>query len=415
MSAESTYSYRARDASGTVVSGSMVASSAKEVSTKLRADGKFVIAVDDRPHRMASAPDADSIRKRQAAKRVRRDDVIAFCQQLSVMLDTGVPLAEALDAFRKQTPKPEFQHVLAAVSHDVSGGETLSVAMERWPSVFPRIVVSLMKASEASGTMALMLGRVGDYLSKERRTTRQIKGALSYPIFMLLIGLGLSVFLMLVILPRFAKIYEGKGASLPTPTKILLAASEFLRDDYLMWGPPLIVAVVGGLIFAHTSRGRSILDWLRLHVPVLRTMYRQLYITRAARTMSTLLAAGVNLLDIIDICRTLTGNRHFNRVWNQMESGVRDGRQLSESIVDSEYIPANVASMIASGERSGRLAEVMERIADFADEELENAIKQVTSYIEPIMILIMGVVVGGVAMALLLPIFKIGNVVAGGG
>jgi type IV pilus assembly protein PilC len=281
-------------------------------------------------------------------------------------------------------------------------------------SVFPRIVVSLMKASEASGTMALMLGRVGDYLSKERRTARQIKGALSYPVFMLLIGLGLSVFLMLVILPRFAKIYEGKGAALPTPTKILLGASEFMRDDYLMWGPPLVVVVVGGWLFARTNRGGSMVDWLRLHIPLLRTMYRQLYITRAARTMSTLLAAGVNLLDIIDICRSLTGNRHFNRVWNDMESGVRDGRQLSESILDSEYIPSNVASMIASGERSGRLAEVMERIADFADEELENAIKQVTSYIEPIMILVMGVVVGGVAMALLLPIFKIGNVVAGG-
>lgn len=414
MSALGTYQYRARDTTGAVISGTLTASSAEEVGARLRAEGKYVLAVQENALRAAPVLDELQIRRNEAAKRVRREDVIAFCQQLSVMLETGVPLTEALDALCHQAPRREFRSVLAELRDDIESGEKLSSAMAKWPRVFPSMVISLMKASEASGTMAMMLGRVGEYLAKERRTMRQIKGALSYPAFMMTMGVIMTVFLMAVVLPRFAKIYESRSATLPAPTKALMSVSEFITTQYAIYAPIVFITGVVIAIFLRQPVGKFTLDWLRLHTPVLRTMYSQLYITRAARTMATLLASGVNLLDIISICRGVTNNALYDRMWDAMEQDVRDGKQISETIARTPFIPKSVASMIASGERSGRLAEVMERIAVFSEEELDAAIKQVTSYIEPIMIMLMGVVVGGVAIALLLPVFSMGRVMAGG-
>lgn len=415
MSAQATYSFRARDAAGDIVTGSVVASSAEEVGSRLRSEGKYVLSVQDKAMSVAAALDERQLRRNEAAKRVRREDVIAFCQQLSVMLETGVPLTEALDSFCEQAPRREFKQVLAMLRDDIYSGEKFSVAMARWPRVFPVMMVSLMKASEASGTMAVMLGRIGEYLGKERRTGRQIKGALAYPMFMMSFAVLMTAFLMAFVLPRFARIYEMRSATLPAPTRVLLGMSKFFTTQYMYYGPALAVLIIAAFLFFRHPVGRNLRDSMRLNLPILGRMYRQLYITRMARTMATLLASGVNLLDIISICRGVTNNVHYDRLWTAMENGVRDGKQMSEAIFEAPFISRNVASMIASGERSGRLAHVMERISAHSEEELDTAVKQVTSYIEPIMIIFMGLVVGSVAMALLLPIFSMGKVMAGHG
>ncbi|MCH7798647.1 MAG: type II secretion system F family protein [Planctomycetes bacterium] len=414
MSAQSTYAFKARTSSGEVVSGTMVAASADEVSARLRAEGQFVFEIEASPLRTAPELDKKQIRRNEAAKRVRRDDVIALCTQLSVMLETGVPLAEGLDAFRRQMERAEFREVLEALCDDIDGGEPLSAAMQKWPRVFPGMVVSLMKASEASGTLATMLGRVGDYLAKERKTVKQIKGALAYPIFMMVAGLGITIFLVSFVLPRFAAIYEQRQASLPTPTRILLDISEFVTTQYLWYGPMLVATGLALFIWIRRRSGRQAMDWLRLNLPMLGSMYRHLYVTRAMRTMATLLAAGVNVLDVIDICRGVTDNIYYARLWDAMALGVREGRQVSDAIFDSDLVPPNVASMIAAGERSGQLPVVMEKIADFSQEELDAAVARVTVFIEPLMIVFMGILIGGVATALLLPIFQMGKVMSGG-
>lgn len=414
MPAQATFSYRARDAAGQIVSGSLLASSAEEVGSRLRSEGKYILSVQDKAMSAAAALDERQVRRNEAAKRVRREDVIAFCQQLSVMLETGVPLTEALDSFCEQMPRKEFKQVLATLRDEIYSGEKFSVAMSRWPRVFPSMMVSLMKASEASGTMAMMLGRIGDYLAKERRTARQIKGALGYPMFMMGFAVLMTAFLMVFVLPRFARIYEMRSATLPAPTRVLLGISKFFMTQYMYYGPALLLLAIAAFLFLRHPVGRKVRDWLRLSAPLIGKMYRQLYVTRAARTMATLLSSGVNLLDIIGICRGVTDNVYYDRLWTSMENGVREGQQMSDAIFEAKFISRNVASMIASGERSGRLASVMDRIAVFSEEELDVAVKQVTSYIEPIMIVFMGVVVGGVAMALLLPVFSMGKVMAGG-
>ena len=414
MIAQKTYQYKARDRSGSVVTGSIVATSAEEVGSRLRSEGKYVLAVDDRPLNSQTQVNPDEIRRGESAKRVKREDVISFCQQLSVMLETGVPLAEALDAFCKQTTKREFQQVLTEIRDEIYAGAPLSAAMQKWPRVFPTIMISLMKASEASGTMAMMLGRVGEYLHKERRTVKQVKSALSYPMFMLGFGLLISIFLFTFVLPKFASIYEGRGATLPLPTQIMMSFSDFVVTQYLYYVPVLAVLITGLVLFLRSEVGRRSTDWLRLYCPILKGMYRQLYITRMARTMSTLLAAGVGLLDIIDICRGVTNNRYYDDMWQLISKGVHDGKQMSELFAQSRFIPPNVVSMVNAGEQSGRLSDVMGRVAEFSEEELDAAVKQVTAFIEPVMIITMGLVIGGVAISLLLPVFSMGNVMAGG-
>jgi type IV pilus assembly protein PilC len=411
--AQSTYAYKSRNAAGEITAGTMVAGSADEVGARLRAEGQFVFEIDERPMRVFADLDKEQLRRNEAAKRVKREDVIAFCQQLSVMLETGVPLGESLDAFREQAPRPEFRQVLDVLAEDVDSGEPLSAAMEKWPRVFPNMMISLMKASEASGTMASMLGRVGEYLAKDRRTIKQIKGALAYPVFMMLFGIAITVFLVSFVLPRFARIYEQRSASLPAPTRILLDISHFVTTEYLWYGPVVLVVLLVFFIWAKRPLGRRALDWVRLHMPQVRTMYTHLYVTRVTRTMATLLAAGVNVLDVIDICRGVTGNIYYEDLWDSMERGVREGRQISDAVFKSALVPPNVASMISAGERSGQLSEVMEKIADFSQEELDGAVSRVTAYIEPIMIIFMGAVIGSAAMALLLPIFNMGRVMAG--
>jgi type IV pilus assembly protein PilC len=416
MSALSTFAYRARDGSGKVINGTLSAATAQEVGLRLRAEGKFVLNVSE--HSLSDPVlDDREFQLNEQAKHVRREDVIAFCQQLSVMLETGVPLVEAMDSFVKQTQRKELRVVVEALREDLCAGESFSVAISRWPRVFPSLMVSLMKASEASGTMAMMLGRIASYLGKERRTARQIKGALGYPMFMMVVAVTLTIFLMAFVLPRFASIYDMRAAALPRPTQILLGLSEFVTTQYMIYVPALAAVIAGGYFWARTPSGRRVLDWVRLNTPLIGAMYRQLYLTRTTRTMGTLLSAGVSLLDIIDICRGVTNNAYYDDLWEETANAVREGRQFSDAMTGprgADLIPPNVGSMIASGERSGRLAEVMERIAEHSEEELDTAVKQSTAYIEPAMIILMGALVGGVALALLLPIFSMGNMMSGG-
>jgi type IV pilus assembly protein PilC len=259
----------------------------------------------------------------------------------------------------------------------------------------------------------LMLGRVGEYLVREERTRKQVKGAATYPAFMLGSAVMITAFMLVFILPKFSAIYERKGAELPTATKVMMGIGDALRHGWPIWVPAVAVIVVVALLWRRTISGRHFVDWCKLSTPIVGRLTVSLYLARASRTMSTLLAGGVGLIDVIRICRGVTDNVVFDRMWQDMESRVRDGKDLTGAVTDSKWIPASVGAMMSSGERSGQLPAVMEKIAVRCDEELEGGIKQATSMIEPMLIVFMGILVGAVAMALLLPIFKMSSVVAG--
>lgn len=397
------FDYQIRDAAGTSSAGVLTAESAQKAAGKLRKDGGTVISVTEHRPEDAYQP---------RPKRIRRDDVIFFANELAVMVDTGVPLADALDSIADQTEHTGMQEVLRDVSNRVKGGLQFSSALEHHPKVFGRLFVSLVRASEATGSMGEMLMRISRYMKDERDIRKQIKGAMVYPLSMLAFCVLVVVGLLTFVLPRFEKIYAGKGAALPVPTRALLAVSNAL---VMHWPFVLLGVVAGGAglyVYLRSPSGRRLLDRLRIDLPLVGGMYRKAYLARSLRTMATMVSSGVNMLEGLEITAMVAGNTFYRRVWRDMGQRVKEGAGLSEPLSECALIPGPVTQMIAAGERTGRLGEVMNRVAEFCEDDLKSAVRAISSVIEPIMIIVMGAVIGGIALALLLPIFNVSQIMA---
>ncbi len=400
------YSWKGRRSDGIPASGFSDAASHAAVVRELRRDGITVVSVE------LAALDAHvegEVRPgdRMLSSKFKGDDVLAMCSQLSVMMRTGVTLTEALDTFCEQAPRPEVAKVVRRIRDDVSGGEDFSAALAKWPRIFPPIVVALMRAAEATGMMEEMLGRVAKDLAKQRRFTRQVKGAMAYPMVMLLVAFAALGVIMGFVLPKFKPLFSQQGDRLPMITKWLMAIAQSLQTHGVWWLVGAAALVTGLVLWAKSAPGRRMLDRARLRAPIIKVMFRQLYVVRFANTMATLLAAGVTVLEAARILRTVTGNSMYDILWSDLEQRVERGQDIAGVFLASPDVPRPVSAMIVAGERSGRLPEVLQGAADFAEEELDSAIKTVTGLIEPIMIVGMGVVVGGVAAAILLPIFNL--------
>lgn len=402
------FTYRARDSKAQPVTGVIDAPTQAEAIRMLEREGKAVTDI----HVGVRGTEEPTRRSRGGGGSVRGDEVIALASQLSVMLETGVPLSSALEAYVSSSKPGPLRRVTETVADRIHGGMAFSAAIEDFPKVFPSLMVTLLKASEASGKMAMMLGRVAEYLGKERRTARQIRGALTYPGVMVTLALVVTSFLVTWVLPRFARIYESREAALPAMTKVLLDTSRWLLDNWIAVIVGVVLLVGGFIAMRLSTGGRRILDLVKLNLPAIGPMYRNYYITRATRTLATLLAAGVSLLEAVRIVKGVTDNAHWVDLWNHIEKSMVVGGTLSEVIVKSKLVPAPVAQMISAGERSGRLPEVLERIALASEADLDESVKTATQLIEPAMIVFMGATIGGIAIALLLPIFNVASVVA---
>jgi type IV pilus assembly protein PilC len=406
------FSYQARDGGGDLATGIVNAATMEEAAKSLRAEGKYIVKIV--PAAKADDDDATVVAASRS-KRVKRKEVIFFAHQLAVMIETGVPLTDALESTRDQAANPHFKAVLNDVTAHVEAGGDFSSALAKYPRVFPNAMVSLIRASEISGTMAQMLDRLSGYLTKEEQTARQVKGALMYPIFMLVMAVSVTIFLLAFVLPKFAGIYASRGAALPAPTRLLLAISEGLIGYWYLW--TLLAIVVGGVVMMlpRVDAGRRFLDYLKLNVPLAKQLFTQLYITRATRTMGTMIAAGVTMLDMIDIVKQVTNNIYYQDLWDEVDDRLRQGSQLSDPLFASPLFPRTIAQMIYSGEKSGQLGKVLARISDFTEAEFDQTVKNTTQFIEPLMVGVMGTIIGFIAISLLLPIFSVGNVVAGTG
>jgi type IV pilus assembly protein PilC len=403
------YSYQARDGSGEAMTGVIQAASMEEAGALLRAEGKFIVKLAP-AREVAEAPSAASLEAK--AKRVKREEVISFAHQLAVMIDTGVPIVESLQCVADNAASPAFKVVIGDVAAHVQGGGDLSSALRKYPRVFPAIMISLIKASELSGTMGPMLERISAYLAKEQATYRKARNAMMYPTFMLVMAVGVTIFLLTFVLPRFAGIYETRGAALPAPTQFLLSTSALLVNHWVWWVVGVIVAVAGGMIFSRTPTGKRLIDYAKINLPVMGKLFRKLYITRATRTMGTMINSGVAVLDMIAIVKQVTQNAFYEDLWDEVDERLRQGSQLSEPLFASSLIPRSISQMIYSGERSGRLGKVLDKIAHYTEDEFDDAVKTTTQFIEPLMIGVMGSIIGFVAISLLLPIFSVSTVVA---
>jgi type IV pilus assembly protein PilC len=403
------YAYSARDGMGVMRTGIVEGRTESDAVARLRDDELTVTEI-----RIATQIGGDDRRRIDAvARRVRREEVIAFTDQMAVMLETGVPLSEALDAFLQQTRPGPFRQVTEVVADRITSGLSFSVAISEFPRVFPRLMVSLLEASEAAGALDVMLRRVSDYLASERQTRRQIRGALAYPAVMLTMACAVTTFLVLWVLPRFASIYEARSAALPTPTRVLLGVSGAVQSNGVLILAGLAACVVGFIVFRRSDDGRRLIDAAKVQAPIVGPILKNFYLTRVTRTLATLLDAGVTLPDAIRILKGVVNNQMWADTWKSLEEAITSGRTIGEVVLDSPVIPASVGQMISAGERTGRLPEVLVRVADVTERDFNESVKAGAQMIEPVMIMVMGVMIGGVAVALLLPIFTIGNAVTG--
>jgi type IV pilus assembly protein PilC len=390
-----------------------MADSIAEVSKMLRGEGKYATSIQPAEHSSAGV-NSNAGKAGQAARgiKVSRAEVIQMATQLSIMVDTGVTLSEALDCIAAQAETPNMKALLMDLSQQVQAGGDFSKACSRHPRSFPRVFIALIKASEKSGMLGKMLVRSVAYMRDEQETLRKVRGALTYPGIMMLFAVGTTVFLLACVLPKFTAIYARKGAALPVPTKILMDLSGFVTGHAISL--PLGIAVVVGAVWMYlrTPGGLRNWHWLEIRLPMLGPLFRKLHLSRGLRTIGTMAGSGVSLVDCVQIARGLSSNTYFRQMWDDVVDQIHAGRQLSEPLFHSSLVPRPVAQMIQSGEKSGKLAPVMEQIATFSEQELKEKIAEMTRYIEPLMIAVMGSIIGSVTIALLLPIFTISKVVA---
>lgn len=402
--------YQARDGHGEPLRGVVAAATMEEAGRLLRADGKFVVNLKE----VAEADfDDGALSLTQRARRVRRQDVIYFAHQLAVMIDTGVPISEALESITQQAPNANFREIVRDITTQVESGNEFSSALRKYPKVFPPVMISLVRAAEVSGTLGAMLDKISEYLTKEQRIAKQIKGALIYPGIMVFMTITVTVFLLTFVLPQYKTVFESRGAALPAPTQLLLSASDLLINHWPIWLGVAGGSLFGLLVFRRTPPGRRMVDWLKLNAPLFRFLFTQLYITRSCRTLGTMVSAGVPMLDAVGITRDVTCNVYYEQLWDEVDDNLRQGLQLSDPLFRSELLPRSIVQMIRSGEKSGRLGHVLDRIAVHTEEEFDRAVKNATTLIEPAMIVLMGSIIGFVAISLLLPIFSVSKVVAG--
>jgi len=349
--------------------------------------------------------------------KVKRAELIMFTTELSVMLDSGVVLSDALDTISEQIEHEVFRMIIIEAAEAVKSGENFSKALSAYPKVFSPMFISMVKASEASGRMSEMLSVLSGYLDFECETRKRIKGALTYPFIMALMAVAATGTLMFFVLPRFMSIYESREAELPKITQILVCFSRMLGNYRVMvpLGTAVALAPVGLYYWSRTATGRRVIDSIKIHTPILGTMFIDMVVTRSMRIMSTMINTGVQLMDSINVIQGACDNYHFQQLWAGVSEKIHDGYQLSESIQLShgaDLIAPGIIQMIRAGEKSGKLGQVCDKISVFYEKKLEASIKNVMTLIEPLMITILGAIIGTVAIALLLPVFRISSVIS---
>jgi type IV pilus assembly protein PilC len=403
-----TYRYEAKGAGGKVTSGVITAPDLQQASQQLRARGEYILSI-------MPAGGAGGAKKGLGGVSLSfgpsAKDVQNFTSQLAVMLRAGISIRGALEGISEQVENPKFKVMVTQMRKDVESGKQFSEALRRYPKVFSPLYINMVKASELSGGFSKMLERIAAYLAQQIETASMVKGAMIYPGIIGTMAIGTTIFLLKFVVPRFMTIFKGKEAALPLPTKTLLAISDFMNNYWYVCLIAVVAGVWGFILIVKTDPGRLWFDKTKLTVPLFKKMFRALYISRSLHTMGQLINAGVPMLDTLSITAEISGNLLYRRMWRAVYSAVKQGKKISAPLNKSPLLPRSVVQMISAGEESGKLGEVLDEVSDFYSRELKTVIKGVTAMIEPIMIVVMGGMVGFIAMSIILPIFKLSSLV----
>lgn len=398
------FTYQARDVAGEIRDGQIAADNAEEAGRQLRQEGMYLLSLREGETAGGSGEGIALFRRR-----VKRNELIYLYGQLAVMIDAGVPLASALEGMARQTENPTLASALGEIHQKVESGDDLSTAVAAFPKMFDRTAVNLIRASEASGTLGMMLERIATQARAELEIRQKVTGAMMYPGAMMLMCISISIFLLAWVFPKLTPMFATRSMSLPGPTQLMMSLSESLRHGWYWWILGTAV-LVGLLIYSRRQQwGRVALDWMWLNLPILGPMLQKVALSRSLRTLATTISAGVPVLEALELSGGVSGNIFFERAWQMVAGRVTAGRPINDALLGNPLFPAPLVQMIAAGEATGKLGQVLGKVSDYFDGEVANAIKAATSLIEPIMVFAMGGVIGTIALAMLLPIFQLSS------
>jgi type IV pilus assembly protein PilC len=393
------FKYQGTNRSGSSVSGVMTANSKADLQNLLRRQQITPTKMSEKGKEFNMPTFGGGVNAKELA---------IFTRQFSVMIDAGLPLVQCLEILGSQQENKFFQKVLINTRSMVEGGSTLSTSMRSSPKVFDGLYVNMVEAGETGGILDIILQRLSTYIEKNVKLQRAVRSALIYPVGVLTIA-GLVIFLLLwKVVPIFATLFAGLGVTLPLPTKIVIAMSNFVGSYFGL----LIIVALGGGIFAlktwyGTPTGKYVLDSIILKLPVLGILMRKIAVARFTRTLGTLIASGVPILEGLDITAKTSGNAVVERALQKVRKALEEGKSLTEPLKESNVFPGMVTQMIAVGEQTGAMDAMLQKIADFYEEEVDSAVKDLLTAMEPIMIVFLGVVVGGVVISMYLPLFTL--------
>jgi type IV pilus assembly protein PilC len=343
--------------------------------------------------------------------KIKEKNVVVFCRIFSTMINAGLPLIQCLDLLAQQEQDKSFSKIIRSIKEDIEGGTSLTNALKKYPKVFDELFVNLIAAGEAGGILDVILERLSNYMEKAMKLKARVKGAMTYPVAVLVISFSVVALLLLKVIPVFKKMFEGMGGQLPGLTQALITASEFTQKYFLFIGAVIFVIYIAFNRFHKTERGRWIVDSILLKSPVFGDLLKKVAVAKFSRTLSTMMSSGVPILEGLTIVSKTSGNVVVEDALLKTRQSISEGRTISEPLAETGIFPAMVVQMISVGEATGALDSMLSKIANFYDDEIDVAVDSMTALLEPVMMVFLGTVVGGMIIAMYLPIFKLASVV----
>jgi type IV pilus assembly protein PilC len=341
--------------------------------------------------------------------KVKNKDMVVFTRQFSTMIDAGLPLVQGLSILAEQSENATFKGILKEITKDVEGGSTLAEAMKRHPKVFDSLFVNLVAAGEVGGILDTILRRLADYIEKNEKLKSQIKGAMTYPIVVVAIAIIVIAVILVFVIPVFEDMFTSFGSALPAPTQIVVDLSRFMKGN-IHW----VILGIAALVFAfkkyrNSERGRKVTDTIALKLPVFGDLLKKVAVARFTRTLGTMISSGVPILDSLEIVARTSGNVVLEEIIYEVRGSIAEGQTISEPLSENDIFPGMVVQMISVGEATGALDTMLEKIADFYDDEVDAAVDALTSMLEPLLMLFLGGSIGGLVIAMYLPIFQMAS------
>jgi len=403
VSATTMYLWKGKTVKGETLSGEYEANSKDAVGSYLRKRRITITSIKKKPKDI----NIGFLQK----KTISVKDLSVFTRQFATMVNAGLPLVQCLDVLGRQLEKPHFKEVVLQVTADVEGGSTLAEALEKHPKIFSDLYVNMIAAGEAGGILDVILGRLAVFLEKADALQRKVKGAMTYPVIVLTVAGGACVFMLMFVIPVFAKMFSDFGGTLPAPTRIVMNLSDFIRNFWWAIGGGATLATIVFKRYRATKPGRLVTDRLAMKIPILGTVILKSAVARFTRTLGTLIGSGVPILQGLEITSRTAGNRVIQLAIQATAKSISQGDTIAAPLKESGVFPPMVVQMIGIGEQTGALDEMLSKIADFYDDEVDAAVDAMTAAIEPIMIVVMGGMVGSMLVAMYLPMFKMSSVV----